>query len=133
MLNSSWHNDGAKATEGVSVAMQTMDTVKKVADDPIGEGIGAFAKWVGKVSTIKAREDAEKLKTKSKKITKQLGYLKDRQADEAERNLRSIEAIKRENKKKESEAQIKIIAISSVVLLVGIGVAVIIHRKIKSE
>lgn len=133
MPNSSWYNDAAKATEGVSVAMQTVETVQKVANSPIVEGLGAFGKWIGKVSTIKTREETEKLKSKSHRIAKNMGYLKDKQKDDVERELRSIEVIKRENKKKETDAQIKTIAISSVVLLVGIGVAVLISRRVKAQ
>lgn len=134
-LRESWHNDGAgeKATKGVATALETVDTVVKVVNSPIVEGLGAFGKWIGKVANKKTNEEAQKLKKRAEQLKKTIALLGIKQKQEAQEELNKIAVIQKQNEEKQKQQTIKVIGISSVVLLVGIGIAVIIHKKTSQQ
>ena len=131
MLRESWHNDnaGAKATKGVKVALEVVGMVQKTVNSPIVVGLTEFGKWIGSVASKKNKEEAERLNKKAKQLQAAIKALGIVQAKGQQEELDRILAIQKKNEEIKKQNIIKIVAISSVTLLIGAGIILIIKKK----
>lgn len=119
----------ANAQRAVGTTMEVVGMVQKTATSPIIVGLTEFGKWIGSVASKKNKEEAEGLSKKAKQLQATIKALGVLQAKSQQEELDRIVAIQKKNDETKKQNIIKIVAISSVTLLIGAGIILIIKKR----
>ena len=130
----------ANTGKAVNTTMQVVGNVAKGAEiasnaatSPILVGLTEMGKWIGGMASKAKREEADKLNKQAQQLQATIKALGEKQTQAQQVELEKVLAIQKQNEETKKQNIIRIVAISSLTLLLGIGVVIIIKKKSQQQ